>query len=290
MTSQAAHDEAVKRPLISIVIAVMNGAKVLARCLDSIAAQTCKDFEVVLADGVSTDGTLDIIRDYAARGVLTRWHTEKDHGVYDAWNKILPEARGTWICFLGADDQLADPTVLERLAAVLRKEPQQTIVYGKLNIVSEDGQVLDPIVRPWAELKKAFLAGRTMIPHPGCFHHRSIFERHGSFDSVYRIAGDYDVMLRELRNSDALYLPDIVTVNMQIGGISGKPENLLLGMLEIRRARNTNRIPGIAWRLNFKILLARVGIVVYRIAGPRALHLLSDLYRIVTFRKRKWTV
>lgn len=285
-----AEPAATHRPLISIVIAVMNGARVLARCLDSIAVQTFKDYEVVLADGVSTDGTLDIVRDYAARSVLTRWMSEKDRGVYDAWNKILPQARGTWICFLGADDQLADPTVLERLAAVLRREPQQTIIYGKLNIVSEDGQILDPIIRPWSELKSAFLAGRTMIPHPGCFHHRSIFECHGNFDPAYRIAGDYDVMLRELKNSDALYLPDIVTVNMQIGGISGKPENLLLGMLEIRRARNTNRIPGIAWRLNFKILLARIGVVVYKIAGPKALRVLSDLYRIVTMRKRKWTV
>ena len=290
MTSQAAQDDAAKRPLISIVIAVMDGAKVLGRCLDSIAAQTFRDYEVVLADGVSTDGTLDIIRDYAGKGVLKHWRSEKDRGVYDAWNKILPEARGTWICFLGADDLLADPTVLERVAAVLNSKPAHTIVYGKLNIISEEGPVLDPIIRPWAQLKPAFLAGRTMIPHPGCFHHRSIFERHGSFDPVYRIAGDYDVMLRELKDKDALYLPDIVTVNMQIGGISGKPENLLLGMLEIRRARNTNRIPGIAWRLNFKILLARLGVAVYRVAGPKALRVLSDLYRIITFRKRKWTV
>ena len=281
-----------RRPFVTIVIAVMNGAAVLERCLDNIAAQTFRDFEVVVADGGSSDGTLEVLKRRAA--MLAHWHTARDRGVYDAWNSLLPHARGEWICFLGADDRFADCGVLARMAAALRAGPGATprvrIAYGRLNIVDANGRVLEPIERPWQRIRPAFFAGLTMIPHPGCFHHRSVFDRHGTFNPDYRIAGDYDVLLRELKSGEALYLPDIVTVDMQTGGLSNKPENLLLGLQEIRRARSANAIRGVAWRLGLRILLARVGFAVYRIAGPGALRLLSDLYRVLTLRKRKWTV
>jgi GT2 family glycosyltransferase len=276
-------------PLFTIVIAVMNGAAVLERCLDSIAAQSCRDFEVLVADGVSRDGTQDILR---RRGnELAYWRSARDRGVYDAWNTLLPRARGEWICFLGADDRFSDAQVLERLAEVLRQGVPQTIVYGRLNIVGEDGRLLEAIERPWPAIRSAFFAGLTMIPHPGCLHHRSVFERRGQYDAGYRIAGDYDLLLRELGASgEALYLPQLTVVDMQIGGISGKPENLLLGLREIRRARSANRVPGVAWRLHLRILLAGMGYCLYRAAGPRALRWASDLYRVLTLRKRKWTV
>lgn len=278
-----------RQPRISIVIAVLNNADVLGRCLDSIAAQAYGDHETIVIDGGSSDGTLDLVRSRASS--ISHWESGADTGVYHAWNKALPHARGEWICFLGADDRFHDADVLARMAPHLAGAlPGVRLVYGRLNIVDAGGKLLETLHRPWPEIRAAFIAGLTMLPHPGALHHRSLFEEHGRYDESFRIAGDYDLLLRELAARNALCLDELVTVDMQIGGISGKPENMLLGLEEIRRARRKNGLRAASPRLLLKTLMARAGLVVYRLAGPRALHWLADLFRLLTLRKRKWTV
>ena len=164
------------------------------------------------------------------------------------------------------------------------------MVYGRLNIVDAGGRAIETLRRPWPEIRPAFLAGLLMVPHPGSLHHRSLFGAHGKFDESFRIAGDYDLLLRELATRQALYLDELVTVDMQIGGISAKPENLLLALEEIKRARRNNGMQASSPRLLIKIFMARIAMAAYRLAGPRALRLLADLFRILTLRKRKWTV
>ena len=104
-------------PRITVIIAVRNGAATLQRALDSVFEQTYADTELIVMDGASTDATPAIVERNAAR--IGYWVSEPDTGIYDAWNKALGHVTGDWICFLGADDRLHAPDVLERVAAAL---------------------------------------------------------------------------------------------------------------------------------------------------------------------------
>ena len=97
--------------IISIVIATYNAEKTIKRCLDSIVYQKTNEIELVIVDGASTDHTLDIIRDYSS--LIDVLISEKDNGVYDAWNKALKLVTGKYIQFLGADDLYLDNSLIE---------------------------------------------------------------------------------------------------------------------------------------------------------------------------------
>ena len=104
-------------PLISVIIAVFNGVKTLQQCINSVIQQNYKNIELIVIDGGSSDGTIDLLvlnsRD------ITYWISEADRGIYNAWNKALEQAHGDWICFLGADDFLWDEQVLVRMVSEL---------------------------------------------------------------------------------------------------------------------------------------------------------------------------
>jgi glycosyltransferase involved in cell wall biosynthesis len=93
--------------MISVIVAVFNGAKTLQQCIDSVAGQTYPHKELIVIDGGSIDGTREILEGDATK--LAYWVSEPDRGIYHAWNKALARARGDWICFLGADDYLWSP-------------------------------------------------------------------------------------------------------------------------------------------------------------------------------------
>jgi glycosyltransferase involved in cell wall biosynthesis len=99
---------------VSIVIATYNAAQYLDACLNSCVEQTWSNKEIILIDGASTDGTLEIIHKY--EGHITFWMSEPDEGVFDAWNKALDHVSGDWVLFRGADDVFWDANALERIA------------------------------------------------------------------------------------------------------------------------------------------------------------------------------
>lgn len=281
-------DGAPVAPLVSIIVAIFNNARDLPRCLASIAQQSYAARELIVIDGGSTDGTLEIIR--ANSGGIAYWESGPDHGVYDAWNKALPHTRGEWICFLGSDDCFHDARVLERMAPIITgAHPGHRVVYGRLNIVTGDGQLLETVVRPWPQVKRQFLDGALMLPHAGTFHHRSLFDVHGPFDSAFRIAGDYDLLLRELKIADALYVDGEILADMGGGGMSSSPHNMYLSLLEIARARTKNGLTAPSPRLALRRLMALAGLAVLRLFGRRALNLLVDTYRLLGRRRGKWS-
>jgi glycosyltransferase involved in cell wall biosynthesis len=268
----------VETPLISIICAVFNNAQDLPQCLASVAAQSFKSRELIVVDGGSTDGTVDILREHSDE--IAYCESSPDRGVYDAWNKALQHARGEWICFLGSDDRFHDAGVLQRMAPVMAGAyPGYRVVYGRLNITASDGRLLETVVRPWPELRKRFFAGTAMLPHTGAFHHRSLLRLHGGFDPDFRIAGDYDFLLRALKSEDALYVDHEVVVDMRVGGMSSSPRNIYLSLQEIARARTKNGITAPSALLTVRRFTALAGLAVMRICGPRALNSLLDVYR-----------
>jgi len=271
-------------PLISVVIATRNAAGTLARCLESIRAQTFRDFEVVVADGASTDGTLEILR---ANEDIVAWRSEPDTGIYNAWNKALTRVRGEWICFLGADDWLSDAQALERLAPALRAGGHGCrVVYSRVRFVDPAGGVVDELGEPWPRARRRLLRGFN-LPHPGLMHHRSLFERHGRFDESFGIAADYELLLRELKSHPAYYVPAL-TVTMLFRGVSALPENLYQILREIRRALALHGLqpPRLPWA--YASALAWLYVRLRRLLGDRIARRMADLHRTAILRKRRY--
>ena len=193
-------------PLVTVIVATYNAAAHLQRCIDSIATQEDGIAELVVIDGGSADGTLDILRRNA--WAVTYWESERDKGIADAWNKALTHVRGEWVIFLGADDIFAAPTVLARFRPVLEASRDRLVVFGKVVLLGGpfDGQVLGGPWR-WSRFRL-----RMTIPHQGAFHNVRLFREYGSFDTTLRMSADYEMLLRAGRALDARYLDELVCV------------------------------------------------------------------------------
>ena len=265
---------AVSLPRFSVIIAVRNGAKALQRALDSVFEQTYEDVEVIVMDGASTDGTQTILEHNRAR--IAYWRSEPDGGIYQAWNKALDHVTGDWICFLGADDRYHGPEVLAGIAAALAgDEAGHRVAYGNLDKVHADGSIYHAKGAPWTPGRRRRFRRGEMIPHPATFHHRSLFELHGRFDERFRIAGDFEFLLRELLDHDPLFVP-VLVVDMSAGGLSDRPSNRYRVAREVYRARYMHGIASeppwrsrrLLWQLG-QIWVARH--ITPRIARVRAL-------------------
>lgn len=232
-------------PLVSIIIAVLNGKATLQQCIDSVAQQTYLNKELIVIDGGSKDGTVNLLIENA--GKISAWISEPDRGIYNAWNKGLALAKGEWICFLGVDDFLWDTTVLERMAEHLQMLPQNIrVAYGQIMLIGVDGQSLRPIGQPWEQVSESFKQ-YMCIPHVGTMHRRELFDQKGKFDESFQIAGDYELLLRELKTANATFIPNIIVAGQRLGGISTHTKNNLKIKLEVWRAQRMRGLP-LQWK------------------------------------------
>jgi hypothetical protein len=277
-------------PLISIVVATYNSERTLERCLESVMAQTFPSWELQVIDGASKDRTLEIVRASQARDSRIQLSSEPDRGIYDAFNKGVRRSRGDWILFLGSDDWLWDPSSLERIVPGLKKARDQGIrvAYGKVAVVTSLGETLHLEGEPWEKIGKKFLQIIT-LPHQGTFQHRALFDEHGLFDESYRISGDYEFLLRELKSRPAYFCPNGTVSAMSVGGVSSQLENTLKILAELARARRQNGLRSPSPEILFRIARARSRRVLRRVLGERATHHLADLYRMATGKSRFWT-
>ena len=211
----------------SVITATWNCGSTVSDCLASVLSQTYPNVEHVVIDGASEDGTLDILRTH--RRQLAVLHSEPDAGIYDALNRGLQLATGDVIGFLHADDVYAFPQVLSWVADRF-SDPDVDAVFGDLQYVRKDQP--DKVVRNWksSPFTRRRLAWGWMPPHPTLYVRRKWFERIGGFDTRYRIAADYDFILRLFSHGDfqAAHIPHSL-VRMRTGGVSNKSlRNLLL--------------------------------------------------------------
>lgn len=221
-------------PLISVIVAVLNGAEILEQCIESVNGQTYTNKELIIIDGGSNDGTVDLLK--ANDDKVSYWISEPDSGIYSAFNKGLVQAKGEWICFLGADDYFWDSQVLARMSDYLMKLPPIICVaYGQVMVVNAGGEKICLLGEPWGKTEDRFRQILLYMPHQGVMHRRILFEQHGQFDEFFRITGDNELLLRELKTADAFFIPDIVIAAMRQGGISSEINNFLVVMRETRR-------------------------------------------------------
>ncbi len=204
----------------SVITAVYNNAAHIEDCIKSVTGQSYSNIEYIIIDGGSTDGTVDIIKKYESK--LSKWVSEKDNGIYDALNKGIKLATGDVIVFVHSDDMFASVDVLQKAAEVF-KEKKCDSVYGDLLYVSKDNT--DNVIRYWKSgtyrYNKLFFGW--MPAHPAFYVKKKVYDELGLFNTSFRIAADYDVVLRFLHKGkiSAEYVPDVF-VKMRTGGASNK--------------------------------------------------------------------
>jgi glycosyltransferase involved in cell wall biosynthesis len=194
----------VAAPLFSIIVPTLNVAANLRTCLDSMARQTCSDFEVVLVDGGSTDGTPDVANSFApSLGARLLIHCGTDQGVYDAMNRGVGLATGAWLLFLGADDTLYEADTLARVAAFIGENEPSDLVYGDVIMRSRSSRYAGVF-----DLDR--LLFERNICHQSIFYRRELFAGIGPYNLRYRTWADWDFNIRCFSN------PALVTRYMDI--------------------------------------------------------------------------
>jgi len=226
---------------ISIITVVHNNAENIKDAINSVHGQTYKNIEHIIIDGLSTDGTVEIVKSYGKR--INKFITEKDKGIYDAMNKGIALASGDIIGILNSDDIYFDDKVLEDVVNVFN-EKQTDSIYGDLIYVEKKD--INKVVRYWksSAFKLGSFAKGWHPPHPTFFAKRSLYHNHGSFDLNMRVSADFDLMLRFLEKNKITtsYIPRVL-VKMRTGGESNKSfKNIIVSNMSILKSFKKNNI------------------------------------------------
>jgi len=230
---------------ISIITVVYNNEKTIEDAIQSVLAQSYPNIEYVIIDGKSTDGTIDTIFKYKAN--ISKIISEKDSGIYDAMNKGIALANGDVVGILNSDDVYTNEYVLKRISEIFLSRPDIDIVYGDLIYVEQND--LNKIVRKWVSkpYNQRFFEHANVPPHPSVFLRKSVYQKMGLFDLNFKLAADYEFLLRIFKSNlfKSLYVSDVF-VKMRLGGASNKNfNNILLGNKDIYNAwqKNGLKIP-----------------------------------------------
>lgn len=228
---------------LSIITAVYNNETHIATAIESVLNQTYKDVEYIIIDGGSKDGTMDVVNRYKSK--ISKIVSERDKGIYDALNKGVKLATGDVIGFVHSDDLLASPTTLETIVRYLQ-ESNAHGVYGDLQYVEKQNP--DNIVRYWKsnQFRSGQLRRGWMPPHPTLYLRRDVYEQVGLYNVDYRIAADYDFILRcfSQRYWFFKYVPEVL-VKMRVGGKSNSVKNLVNKSKEDYFALRRNNVGGL---------------------------------------------
>lgn len=196
--------------MISIITIVLNDVKHIEQTITSILDQHIKDLEYIIIDGGSTDGTVEILKQY--NDVISYWSSEKDKGIVDAFNKGIKKTSGDIIALVNSADFL-EPNALKKVIEAFQHSDAD-IVYGNMQY--------------WENGKKEYVykANHTLLPkfmslnHPAVFVKKELYNTYGFFDANYKIAMDYDLLLRFHTNGAKFIYINSILSNMTLGGIS----------------------------------------------------------------------
>jgi glycosyltransferase involved in cell wall biosynthesis len=224
-------------PCYSIITVCLNDKEGLARTAQSIRKQTSKDFEWIVVDGRSTDGSVDVVK---GDPVVTHLVSEPDEGIYHAMNKGVRLAKGKYCLFLNAGDWLYSHDVLEKAAELLEGD----LVAGWLNVIYPEKYNKTPKIRrlDLQDVRKKFLYHRT-LHHQATFIRRALFEKFGEYDQGYTLYGDWDFFLRVINSKANLHFIQLCIANYTFDGISSTTLGTRLYREEVKKLRQRHFPP-----------------------------------------------
>lgn len=277
-------------PFFTIITSTYNAEKALPPLLESLASQTCHDFNWIVQDGSSSDATMQIVEQYRNRLPEILADSRKDRGIYDAWNKALDQwqARlGKWIIFMGAGDTFCHQDSLKEAMHYLEQLSDEYIYYAvPVEIVLGSGEFLNQVApsnNPSIDLKNGMC-----LPHQGLFHRHDIFSNN-RYDIRYSIAGDYDFVCRTLTRNNICF-GKTACIRMSVGGVSSSLAYMTIREAEffnISRKFYSSSIPlKIIARFSFWKCITLIS----HIFGKRTACAVADIPRILQKKPRLWSL
>lgn len=229
---------------VSLILTTFNCREHLKLTLNSIETQDYPGIEVIIKDGGSTDGTVDVIRDYEKQSRFqVKWVSVGDKGLYNAMNQGLSLATGDVLLFF--NDRFTGPDVVSGCMELLEKE-QTDGVHGDL-VYAENGRVRRYWKMGTGTIRKGWMPG-----HPTLFLKKEVYDRFGGYDDSYKCSADYEFMVRILKDGKIKlsYMPKVL-VEMYYGGTSTQGAGAYgVSIREAHRALTSNQVK-LAWWIVF---------------------------------------
>jgi glycosyltransferase involved in cell wall biosynthesis len=233
------------KPLISVITVVYNGVDFIEETIKSIINQNYDNVEYILIDGGSTDGTVDIIKQYESK--IAYWISEPDNGISDAFNKGIKVSNGDYINFQGDGDGFVSLNVLDKVFEGVNPK-EDALVSARIQRVDKDGCELFTS-RHIKNFRKKSLLFRMSLPHQGLFVHKSYFEKYGPFDINNTFCMDYDHLLRSYGDFPKVVTKDVVVARWREDGLGGGRTKEVLE--EYDRIKKKNKV---ANRLTLRLI------------------------------------
>lgn len=212
--------------MLSIVTINRNNAIGLEKTMRSVAAQTCKEFEYIVVDGASTDGSVETVKKHEAEFNHLKWVSEPDSGIYNAMNKGLRMTSGDYIQILNSGDSLATPDVMERMLSALEKANKPSMFYGNMVKCFPDGRRCADKSFEGREITMLDMYTGT-LNHDPTYIRRDMFEKYGYYDESLKIVSDWKWYLQTivLGGEEPRYV-DIDVTLFDMSGISETNKDL----------------------------------------------------------------
>lgn len=229
------HQQSTKKNIkFSIITVSYNSEQTIERTIQSVLNQQYPNLEYIIIDGGSNDNTINIIKKYEDK--ISYWISEPDKGIYDAMNKGLSKAHGDLIGILNSDDWYS-PNILWEIATQYIKYGDDNIFHGNIRFCYKNGS--NKIAKPCLKLNKLYKG--TLLFHPTIFVPKNIYIKYGKFDTKYKIAADYDFILRcYINHLNFVHINQVIT-NMSMEGESNK--NIIKGFKEVMHIALESPLP-----------------------------------------------
>lgn len=264
-------------PVFSIIVVCLNPGEKLKATLQSIQMQTYQEYEIIIKDGLSTDGSLRFIKGIPAVRLIEK----HDSGIYDAMNQAVKEAKGSYIYFLNCGDTFYNEFVLGEIADLIREQPTQAGIYYGNIFERMTGQVV--FSNPHMD---AFGCYRNVPCHQACFYQRALLEAH-PFLTEYKVRADYEQFLWCFfeAKADCIYKP-VLIADYEGGGFSETKENKLVSAREHREIVNRYMSRAQIFRFRFILWMTLAPLRTWAAGNEKTAGLYNKLKELLYRRRR----
>lgn len=218
------------KKICTIITVCYNSEKTIKKTIESVLNQSYKGYEYIIIDGNSTDGTVNIIKEYESQfDGRMKWISEPDYGIYDAMNKGIRMASGQLVGIINSDD-FYETDAVERMIEAMSEQPYQ-ILYGAIRTLHNG-------VEKSIGINSHLFLQESMIGHPACFITKQLYDDLGVYDTQFISAADYDFMLRMIQDKRVVFTPVYrVIANFSTGGMCASSK-AYYDLLKVRKKHN----------------------------------------------------